>query len=215
MGEKSLAVDHCGDTLTPKADSINILLFLCQGFEDLEAVAILDVFRWTGYRENLKTATVTTAGFHETVTSCCGLPLRPDILYPDLDPSHYQALVLPGGFHSQGFEEAYDPGIHRLARQIHQNGGMIVTMCVGILPIADAGLLKGVAATTYPYSRCHDNIGRLKAGGARVVDLPVVMDNRIISCSGPGSCLEVAFLLMDALLGPETTQQIKHFMLYQ
>jgi len=41
------------------------------------------------------------------------------------------------------------------------------------------------------------------------------MDNRIISCSGPGSSLDVAFLLMDSLLGPETTQQVKHFMIYQ
>jgi len=137
------------------------------------------------------------------------------MLYPDLDPNCFQALVLPGGFHSQGFEEAYDPRIHRLARQIHHKGGMIATMCVGILPIADAGLLKGLKATTYPYSRYHDYIGRLKAGGARVVDRPVVMDNRIIFCSGPGSSVNVAFLLMESLLGPETTQQVKHFMLYQ
>ena len=201
--------------MTEQTDPINILLFLCQGFEDLEAVAILDVFSWTGYREGLKTATVTTAGFHDRVTSRCGLPLGPDVLYPELDPSRFQALVLPGGFHDQGFEEAYDPRIHRLARQVHQNGGIIATMCVGILPLADAGLLKGVAATTYPYSRYHDNIGRLKAGGARVVDQSVVMDNRIISCSGPGSSLAVAFLLMDALLGPETTRQVKQFMIYQ
>lgn len=199
--------------INPK-DPINILLFLCQGFEDLEAIAVLDVFAWTGYRNNLKKATVRTAGFHERVTSRCGLPLHPDILYPNLDPDCFQALVLPGGFHAQGFEEAYDPRIHRLARRIHQNGGIIATMCVGILPIADAGLLKGVAATTYPYSRYHDNIGRLQAGGAKVVDLPVVMDNRIISCSGPGSSLEVAFLLMKSLLGSETTRQVKHFMLY-
>ena len=197
------------------AGPINILLFLCQGFEDLEAIAVLDVFAWTGYRDNLKKATVTTAGFHERVTSRCGLALRPDILYPDLDPGRFQALVMPGGFHAQGFEEAYDPRIHRLAREIHQNEGIIATMCVGILPIADAGLLQGVAATTYPHSRHHDNIARLKAGGARVVDRPVVMDNRIISCSGPGSSLAVAFLLMESLLGPETTQQVKHFMIYR
>lgn len=201
--------------MSKQADPIDILLFLCQGFEDLEAVAILDVFAWTGYRDNLKTARVTTAGFHDCVTSRCGLPLRPDRLYPDLDSGRFQALVLPGGFHSQGFEEAYDSRIHHLARQIHHNGGVIATMCVGILPIADAGLLQGVAATTYPYSRYHDNIGRLKAGGARVVDGPVVMDNRIISCSGPGSSLEVAFLLMESLLGPETTQQVKQLMVYQ
>jgi hypothetical protein len=39
-------------------ESINILLFLALGFEDLEAVAIRDVFGWTLYRKNIKKAFV-------------------------------------------------------------------------------------------------------------------------------------------------------------
>ena len=77
-----------------------------------------------------------------------------------MNPNDYQALVLPGGFYSYGFDEAFDQKVHRLAEAIHRNGGYIATMCVGILPIADAGLLNGKEATTYPYSRNHDNIGR-------------------------------------------------------
>ncbi len=123
--------------------------------------------------------------------------------------------MLPGGFHSHGFDEAYGKRIHHLARKIHQHGGYIATMCVGVLPIADAGLLNGKQATTYPYSRNHDNIGRLKKNGAKVTKGPVVMDDRIISCSGPGSSLEVAFLLMECLLGPKTAEQIRHYMIYQ
>jgi 4-methyl-5(b-hydroxyethyl)-thiazole monophosphate biosynthesis len=119
------------------------LLFLAQGFEDLEATAVLDVFAWTRYRENIRKAAVTTTGFHEIVTSRCGLPFRPNILFQDINPADYQALVLPGGFHSQGFNEAYDARIHKLARRVHHNGRYIATMCVGILPIADAGLLIG------------------------------------------------------------------------
>jgi 4-methyl-5(b-hydroxyethyl)-thiazole monophosphate biosynthesis len=87
-------------------------------------------------------------------------------------------------------------------------------MCVGILPIADAGLLRGKEATTYPHSRNHDNIGKLEEAGARVVKKHVVMDDRIISCDGPGSSLEVAFLLMESLIGPEMTQEVRHYMLY-
>ena len=78
-------------------------------------------------------------------------------------------------------------------------------MCVGILPIADAGLLKGKKATTYPYSQNHENIKRLKEGGAIATQKKVVIDDRIISCDGPGSSLDVAFLLMECLMGPKTT----------
>ncbi|MCG2775755.1 MAG: DJ-1/PfpI family protein [Desulfobacterales bacterium] len=91
----------------------------------------------------------------------------------------------------------------------------MATMCVGILPIADAGLLKGKTATTYPYSRNHDNIRKLKEWGANVVNQHVVMDDRIISCDGPGSSLDVALLLMECLLGPETTQKVRHYMIYE
>ena len=195
-------------------ETINILLYLAQGFEDLEAVATLDVFGWTQYRKHLRKVSVTTAGFHQEVKSRFGLTINPDLLYPEIDPKDYRALVLPGGFHSHGFDEAYDSKILRLAREIHANGGYIATMCVGVLPIADAGLLTGKEATTYPHSRYHDNIGRLKAGGAKVVDRHVVMDDRIISCDGPGSSLEVMFLLMECLLGAEMTQEVRRFMIY-
>jgi hypothetical protein len=47
------------------------------------------------------------------------------------------------------------------------------------------------------------------------VNKPVVMDDRIISCSGPGSALEVAFLLMECLLGVETADKIRHYTIYK
>jgi 4-methyl-5(b-hydroxyethyl)-thiazole monophosphate biosynthesis len=202
-----------GNAIMPN-ETINILLFLAQGFEDLEAIAIFDVFGWTQYREHVQKATVTTVGFHEVVKSRFGLTIRPHLHYSEVNSKEYQAFVLPGGFHSHGFDEAYDSRIHKLAREIHSTGGYIATMCVGILPVADAGLLQGKEATTYPYSRNHDNIGRLKANGARVVNRSVVMDDRIISCAGPGSSLEVAFLLMECLMGPEVAQEVRHYMIY-
>jgi transcriptional regulator GlxA family with amidase domain len=55
----------------------------------------------------------------------------------------------------------------------------------------------------------------LKEGGAIVTQKSVVIDDRIISCDGPGSSLDVAFLLMECLMGPETTQEVKHYMIYK
>ena len=50
-------------------ESVNILLFLANGFEDLEAIAIRDVFGWTQYRKNLKKALVSTTAFHPIIKS--------------------------------------------------------------------------------------------------------------------------------------------------
>jgi 4-methyl-5(b-hydroxyethyl)-thiazole monophosphate biosynthesis len=196
-------------------ESINILLFLANGFEDLEAIAIRDVFGWTHYRKNIKKASVLTTGFHPAIKSRYGLKVVPDLAFSEVNPKDYQALVLPGGFYSYGFDEAFDKKIYRLANDIYYKGGYIATMCVGILPIAEAGLLKGKQAITYPYSRNHDNIDRLKKNGATVINSPVVMDDRIISCSGPGSAVDVAFLLMEHLLGSKTAQEVRKYMIYK
>jgi hypothetical protein len=40
-----------------------------------------------------------------------------------VNPKDYRAFVLPGGFYSYGFDEVFDPKIHRLAETIHVNGG--------------------------------------------------------------------------------------------
>lgn len=201
--------------LVMAGETVNILLFLAQGFEDLEAAAVLDVFGWTHYREEIDKAAVTTAAFHENVKGRFGMQVRPDLLYSQVDSARYHALVIPGGFHSHGYNEAYDPRVHRLVHDIHSRGGYIATMCVGILPVADSGLLQGKKATTYPYSRNHDNLGRLKAGGAEAVNRAVVIDNRIISCAGPGAALEVAFLLMELLMGPATVRNVRRYMLFR
>lgn len=193
---------------------VNILLFLSQGFEELEAISIISVFGWTQYRNHIPDAKVITTGFHPTVTGQYGLKISPDVDFDDVQPSDFQALVLPGGFHSHGFDEAYDPRIHELARKIHHNHGFIATMCVGILPIADAGLLEGKKATTYPHSINHDNLLRLKSTGAVVQNRDVVIDNRIISCRGTGSSLEVAFLLMEVLMGSSAANEVKKYMIY-
>jgi 4-methyl-5(b-hydroxyethyl)-thiazole monophosphate biosynthesis len=196
-------------------NTVKILLFLAQGFEDLEAISIIDVYGWTQYREDIKKASVITTGFHSVVKSRFGLKVEPDLSFSEVNPKDYQALVLPGGFYSYGFDEALDEKLQKLASDIYYNGGYIATMCVGILPIADAGLLRGKEATTYPYSCNHDNIGRLNKNGAIVVNGPIVMDDRIISCSGPGSAIDVAFLLMDHLLDAKTTREVRKYMIYK
>ena len=70
-------------------NTINILLFLAQGFEDLEAISIIDVFGWTQYREDIRKASVRTTGFHPVVKSRFGLKVEPDIFYTEVNPKDY------------------------------------------------------------------------------------------------------------------------------
>lgn len=194
------------------ADQMKVLLFLAEGFEDLEAVSVLDVMGWTEYREWVPTIKVVTTGFRSTVNSRFGLEVKPHIPLDRINPADYAALAIPGGFHSHGFDEAYDDRLRDLAKSIHEAGGWIATFCVGILPVAEAGLLKGKKAVSYPFSRNHNNLERLKELGACVSDLPVVVDDRIISCTGPASSLEVAYQLLEGLLGKTHCAEVRRLM---
>ena len=191
---------------------MKVLLFLAEGFEDLEAVSVLDVMGWTEYREWVPTVEVVTTGFHPEVRSRFGLTVRLGIPFEDVLPSDYTALAIPGGFHSHGIDEAYDDRLRTLSRDIHEQGSWLATFCVGILPVAEAGLLKGKRAVTYPYSHNHDNPGRLQELGAVVVDTTMVVDNRIISSKGPGTSLQVAFRLLEALIGRTHSEEVQRLM---
>ena len=86
-------------------------------------------------------------------------------------------------------------------------------MCVGILPVSDAGLLKDKKATTYNLSCHHDNPGRLQKGGAIYTAEKIEFDNNIISCAGPAYSLDVAYKLVELLTGKENLAEIKKLMM--
>lgn len=191
-------------------------MFLSQGVEDLEAVTIIDVLGWTNVRDNLSPVYLKTCAFHDRIKGKFGIDFTPTYNLKKEEPEYakFDAFVLPGGFHNAGFDEAYSKHLHRIVRIIHQNGGIIATMCVGVLPISDAGLLQGKKATTYNLSRFHDNVGRLENGKAIYTKEKVEFDNNIISCAGPAASLEVAYLLLEQLTGKENTDNIKKLMIH-
>lgn len=188
-----------------------VLLFLAEGFEDLEAVCVLSACGWTQYRPHLDAIRVSVTGLHERVHGRFGMDVPLDIALEDVDPADYDALAVPGGFHDHGFDEAYCQPLRDLARTMHANGAVIVTMCVGILPIAEAGLLEGGRATTYSFSRNHDNFGRLEELGCTAVHDPVVCWNRIVSCSGPGFSEEAVALMLEHLVGTGGMAEISRY----
>lgn len=193
-----------------------VLMFLTQGFEDLEAVTIIDAIGWTRAREQLIPLDLRTSALHDEVVGKFGTRIRVDfnVRQQAIPPEEFSAFVLPGGFHGSGFDEAYCEEVYRIASDIRSREGVVATMCVGVLPIVEAGLLAGKKATTYPLSRFHDNVARLKAGKAEYTGSKVEMDSNVISCAGPASSLEVAFRLIEALTGKANADEVKRLMVY-
>ena len=188
-----------------------LLLCLAEGFDDAEAAAVLDVFGWTAYRASISTVRVVVTGLHELVNGAFGASYATDVPFERVDAADFDALIIPGGFHNLGYDEAYCDEFRDLARAMHEAGKPIGSMCVGILPIAESGILAGGEATTYRFSSRHDNAGKLAECGATVVDAPVVEWNGIVSCSGPALSEEVCMRVLALVAGDAAASEVARY----
>ncbi len=188
----------------------SVLLLLAQGFEDAEAAAAIDIFGWTAYRPSIATVKVITCGFHDVVTSGFGMTLKTDLHIDEVSPDDYDALVIPGGFHNLGYDEVYDDQVKELVRAFRAQDKPVASMCVGVLPVAEAGLLVGGEAATYTFSSKHDNCGKLREHDCSPVD-GVADWKGIISCSGPAYSEQVIMMLLEYIAGKEATAEVSRY----
>lgn len=196
-----------------------VLLFLSQGFEEVEASAFIDVCGWSRVVKDVQPVELITVGLHNEIKAAHNLIIKPQKLLSEIVSSDFDAFALPGGFHARGFEEAYRDEVLETIRKIHGKGGVIAAICTGALPIAKSGILKAKPATTYPLCpevTDRDNREILKSYGAVVVaNQDVVVHDRIITSSGPSTCFKVAFKLFELLIGPEDTEKVRKVMQFK
>lgn len=188
-----------------------VLLFLAQGFVDMEAAAVLDACGWTRCRALSTVVDVAVCGLHERVRGGFGSEHRVALGLSEVDPAEYDALVVPGGFHNLGYDEAYCEGLRGLVCALHEAGKPIATMCVGVLPVAESGAFRGTRATTFSFSSRHRNRDRLRELGCVPVDAPFVEDGGLLSCAGPAQSDRVAARLLEMLVGEEMAGRVQKF----
>ena len=185
-----------------------VLLLLAEGFDDAEAACAVEMLGWTHYRPTCATVDVEVAAFREEALGAFGMRMRANVLVDEVEPASYDALVIPGGFHNLGYDEAYCESVRALVRAFVSGCKPIATMCVGIVPVAEAGVLAGGRAATYALSSRHDNPGRLRELGCEPSDEALVEWNGVISCSGPAYSEQVMALLLERLVGSQAASEV-------
>lgn len=188
-----------------------VLLLLCQGVELYEAAAFHDVLGWSGTYGS-EEVQVVTAGLHRSVRAAFGTMVIPDKLLLEVEAADYDALAIPGGFETWGFQaEAYGEDIAGLIRAFHELCKPIASICVGALPLANSGILEGCRATTY---HLMGGVRRRQLAdfGAEVVDEPLVADGNVVTSTSPATALDVAFDLLARLTGGENAANIRGLM---
>lgn len=165
-----------------------VLVPLAEGFEELEAVTIIDILR----RAGVEVVVASLAG--SPVTGSHGIRISADTPLGALAEQDFDMIALPGGMPGADHLKK-DARIGDLVRRLHEAGRPVAAICAAPMVLAAAGVLDGRRATSYP--------GFLAdASEATVVGEPVVVDGSVITSRGPGTALDFALALVEALAGP-------------
>ena len=186
-----------------------ILLLLSNGFEILEASAFIDVMGWN-LEEGDKSTKLCSCGLRKELESSFGQKFIVDYIINEIDVDSFDALVIPGGFKNYGYyKDAYSMEFLELIRDFRNKNKIIVSVCVGALPLAKSGILKNRNAITYnqtEYTKTLENYG------VNLLENPIVIDDNIITSNGPSTALDVAFILLGALTSKENSLKVRNSM---
>ncbi len=173
------------------------LLFLVDGFEEIEALATVDILR----RGKVDVTTVSITGKKEVMGSH-NIPVIADILFEDTDFSNKDMLILPGGTTALNNHE----GLKEKIKEFYNSGKKIAAICAAPMVLGGLGLLKGKRATAYPgFEQYLD--------GASFSPEAVIIDGNIITGRGPGFSMQFALTLLEVIKGKEEADKIAEALL--
>lgn len=173
-----------------------VLVPLAEGFEEVEAVTVIDLLRRAGIQ-------VISAGLEAgPVTASRGVVIVPDAELDTVLGDEFDMVVLPGG--GPGAERLdRDPRIAALLQRMAAAGRYTAAICAAPKVLGRAGLLAGRSATSFPGA-----LDGLEVPGLRYCEHPVVVDGTVITSRGPGTAMDFALTLIEHLSGPERRRQV-------
>ena len=172
-------------------------VFLADGFEEIEALAPIDVMRRAGL-------SVTTV----SVTSDCvvngahGIPVVADAAFDALDYADAALLFLPGGLPGATNLEAHEGLGELLNAKAKEEGVILSAICAAPLVLGGLGLLSGKQATCYPGFE-----GTMT--GATYTAAKVTVDGNIFTACGPGAAWELGFTFVEHFCGAPKADELR------
>lgn len=160
-----------------------IAVILANGFEEVEALTVVDMLR----RLQL---TCDMIGFEKEVEGSHGIIVKADRLLSDTFEG-YDAIVLPGGL--PGATNLRDSEkVIELVKKMNEEGKLVAAICAAPMVLDRAGVLKGKKCTSYP------GVGE-KFEGCEYVEDFVVKDGNILTSRGPATAFAFAFSIAEEL----------------
>ncbi|MBN1469226.1 MAG: DJ-1/PfpI family protein [Fusobacteriaceae bacterium] len=179
----------------------NIAIHLATGFEETEAITVIDLLR----RAGLNATTISITG-EKTVTGSHKISVIADKLYEEINYEEYDMIVLPGGI----------PGTTNLDEHLELKKRIIEfdldekwlgAICAAPLVLGKIGLLEDKEAICYPG---FENM----LLNAKISEKTTVVAHNIITSKGLGTAIEFGLAIIENLISKEKAEEIKKSIMY-
>jgi len=181
----------------------SVLLPLAKGFEEVEAVGLIDVMRRGGIE--VRVAYIDDSlGHGKVVIGANGIGVKADTALKNVISEDFDMMVLPGGLDGT-YALAENARVIELLQEFKANK-IVGAMCAAPFVLKKAGVL-GSSYTCYPGFK--DEINH---PGYRN-DLKVVEDGNVLTSQGPGTAVCFGLAIVERLVGKESMQAVKDGML--
>lgn len=177
-----------------------IAVQLADGFEEIEAISIIDVLR----RAEIDTVTVSVSGKID-VQGAHQISVLADAIFEQVDFEQFDMIVLPGGMPGASNLAAHS-GLNSVIRQFNSSNKFLAAICAAPMVLGNLGILEGRQAVCYPGFEKY-----LK--GAELQTLPVVESGNIITGCGPAAAIQFALKIVERVISKEKAELLAKQML--
>jgi len=177
------------------------VVFLADGFEECEALIVVDILRRAGVETVMASAMDTL-----TIDSSRHIKVLADVFADSVDYDSTDMIFLPGGrlgTESLGANRTVTDKCKEFAA-----GKYLAAICAAPSLPASLGLLEGKRAT------CHPDFEGQMAGAVLTGD-SVTIDGNIITGQGLGASFDFAFELVKILAGDAKAEEIRRAICYR
>ena len=177
-------------------------IFLAEGFEEVEALSVVDILR-----RGKVSLEMVAIGVTPFVTGSHGIGVKADCVFADRDYEDADLCILPGGMPGTKHLGEYAP-LTALLKKKAAEQVRIGAICAAPSVLGDLGLLNGKNATCYPGFE-----PRLQGAECKLDE--VVVSGNITTSRGMGTAIAFGLELLSQLEGKECSDQIAASILYR
>lgn len=177
-----------------------VYVFLAEGFEEIEALAVVDILR----RAEVPVSTVSIKE-KTMIKGAHNITVMTDMVLEDIDSSKIDALILPGGMPGT-LHLSKDSRLKQLILDSNKKGILIGAICAAPSILGESNMLIGKDAVCFPGFE-------EQLLGANVLYDKVVVSDNIVTSRGAGTAMDFGFKLVELLKDKQTSDNLREKMI--